>query len=39
MKGPLERLQIKLSKHSGSAVSWVMCIVGAIFVFYSLDNL
>jgi len=39
MKRPLERLQIKLSKHSGSAVSWVMCIVGAIMIFYSLDYL
>jgi len=36
MKRPLERLQIKLSKHSGSAASWVMCIVGLILVFNSL---
>ncbi|WP_409347101.1 GAP family protein [Paenibacillus sp. MBLB4367] len=39
MQRPLERLQIKLSKHSGSAVSWVMCIVGLILVFNSLDYL
>lgn len=39
MKRPLERLQTKLSKHSGSAVSWVICIVGLILVFNSLDYL
>jgi len=39
MTKPLERLQIKLSKHSGSAVSWIMCIVGLILVFNSLDYL
>ena len=39
MQKPLERLQTKLSKHSGSAVSWGMCIVGLIMVFNSLDYL
>ncbi|MEF3310036.1 GAP family protein [Paenibacillus sp. GYB004] len=39
MQRPLERLQIKLSKHSGSAISWVMCIVGLILIFNSLDYL
>jgi len=39
MQRPLERLQTKLSKHSGSAISWVMCIVGLILIFYSLDYL
>ncbi|MGZ9585872.1 GAP family protein [Paenibacillus marinisediminis] len=39
MKRPLERLQIKLSQHSGSAISWVMCIVGLILVVNSLDYL
>ncbi|RAV13665.1 hypothetical protein DQG23_32995 [Paenibacillus contaminans] len=39
MQRPLVRLQTRLSKHSGSAVSWVMCIVGLILVFNSLDYL
>lgn len=39
MQRPLERLLTRLSKHSGSAVSWVMCIVGLILVFNCLDYL
>ncbi|OPA79496.1 hypothetical protein BVG16_08510 [Paenibacillus selenitireducens] len=39
MQRPLERLRIKLSKHSGSAISWIMCIVGLILIFNSLDYL
>lgn len=39
MQRPLERLRTKLLKHSGSAISWVMCIVGLILIFYSLDYL
>lgn len=39
MQKPLERLQTKLSKHSGSTASWGMCIVGLILVFNSLDYL
>lgn len=39
MQRPLERLRIKLSKHSGSAISWIMSIVGLILIFNSLDYL
>ncbi|UVI32935.1 GAP family protein [Paenibacillus spongiae] len=39
MQRPLERLRIKLSKHSGSAISWIMCIVGLIMIVNSLDYL
>ncbi|MFD7523757.1 GAP family protein [Paenibacillus chitinolyticus] len=39
MQRPLEKLQIKISKHSGSAISWIMCIVGLILIFNSLDYL
>lgn len=39
MQRPLERLRIKLSKYSGSAISWMMSIVGLILIFYSLDYL
>lgn len=39
MQRPLERLRIKLSKYSGSAISWIMCIVGLILIFNSLDYL
>lgn len=39
MQRPLERLRIKLSEHSGSAISWIMCIVGLILIFNSLDYL
>jgi len=39
MQGPLEKLQMKISKHSGSAISWIMCIVGLILIFNSLDYL
>jgi len=39
MQRPLERLRIKLMKHSGSAISWIMCIVGLILIFNSLDYL
>ncbi|TCZ78206.1 hypothetical protein E0485_08760 [Paenibacillus albiflavus] len=39
MQRPLERLRIKLLKHSGSAISWIMCIVGAILIINSLDYL
>lgn len=39
MQRPLEKLRVTISKHSGSAVAWVMCIVGLILVFSSLDYL
>nr|WP_195573976.1 GAP family protein [Paenibacillus sp. 1001270B_150601_E10] len=39
MQRPLERLRIKLSKNSGSAISWMMSIVGLILIFNSLDYL
>lgn len=39
MQKPLEMLRIKLSKHSGAAISWIMCIVGLILIFNSLDYL
>lgn len=39
MHRPLEKLQMKLLKHSGSAASWIMCIVGLILIFQSLDYL
>lgn len=39
MQRPLERLRIKLAKHSGSAISWIMCIVGLILILNSLDYL
>lgn len=39
MQRPLEKLQIKISKNSGSTISWIMCIVGLILIFNSLDYL
>ncbi|BFH59541.1 GAP family protein [Paenibacillus azoreducens] len=39
MQKPLERLRTKLAKNAGSAVSWIMCIVGLILVYNSVDNL
>lgn len=38
MQRPLERLRIKLS-NAGSALSWIMCIVGLILMLNSVDNL
>ncbi|GAA0399104.1 GAP family protein [Paenibacillus motobuensis] len=38
MQRPLERLRIKLS-NTGSALSWIMCIVGLILMLNSVDNL
>lgn len=39
MERPLEKLQAYFTKHSGSAVSWIMCIVGIILIFNTLDYL
>lgn len=35
----LERLRLKIAAQSGSALSWIMCIVGVILIFTSLDYL
>ncbi|WP_055108648.1 GAP family protein [Paenibacillus ihumii] len=35
----LERLQERIAKQSGSVLSWVLCIVGLILIFNSLDYL
>lgn len=39
MKGHLEKLQDKLAQNSGSALSWVMSIVGIIMVLFAMDHL
>ncbi|MFB7814973.1 GAP family protein [Paenibacillus chitinolyticus] len=39
MQKPLESIRTRLSKYSGSAMSWIMCIVGLILIFNSLDYL
>ncbi|RJX37122.1 hypothetical protein D3P09_24745 [Paenibacillus pinisoli] len=39
MQRPLEKLQAYFAKHSGSAASWIMCIVGLILIFNTLDYL
>ena len=39
MDKPLKNLRESLVKNSGSALSWIMCIVGIILIFNSLDYL
>ncbi|MGG4268406.1 GAP family protein [Peribacillus simplex] len=39
MQKPLEKLQMKIANHTGSALSWIMCIVGLILILNSLDYL
>ncbi|MHC2831899.1 GAP family protein [Bacillus sp. F9_6S_D1_P_5] len=39
MQKPLERLRMKIANHSGSALSWIMCIVGLLLIINSLDYL
>ncbi|MDQ0171356.1 GAP family protein [Paenibacillus tundrae] len=39
MRKPLEYLHRYFSKSSSSVVSWVMCIVGLVLIFYSVDYL
>ncbi|MFD2114594.1 GAP family protein [Paenibacillus yanchengensis] len=39
MQRSLEKLQMTLAKHTGSAVSWILCIVGLVLIFNSLDYL
>ncbi|MGE8205365.1 GAP family protein [Heyndrickxia sp. NPDC080065] len=36
---PLQKLHMKTSNYGGSALSWIMCIVGFILMFKSLDYL
>lgn len=39
MLKPLQKLRHTINKHSGSALSWVLCIVGLLLIFNSLDYL
>ncbi|MES5896714.1 GAP family protein [Bacillus cereus group sp. RP43] len=39
MQTPLEKLRLKIANNTGSALSWIMCIVGLILIFNSLDYL
>ncbi|WP_068776766.1 GAP family protein [Paenibacillus sp. FJAT-26967] len=39
MQKSLEKLRVKIANHTGSALSWIMCIVGLILIFNSLDYL
>ncbi len=39
MQTPLENLRVKITNNAGSALSWIMCIVGLILIFNSLDYL
>ncbi|MCE5170735.1 GAP family protein [Paenibacillus profundus] len=39
MQNPLEKLRVKISKSTGSALSWIMCIAGLILLLSSIDNL
>ncbi len=39
MHKPLKKLRLKLANNTGSALSWIMCIVGIILIFNSLDYL
>ncbi|HFK1764770.1 hypothetical protein AT258_07920 [Bacillus wiedmannii] len=39
MQKPLERLRMKIANYSGSALSWIMCIVGLLLILNSLDYL
>jgi cytochrome c biogenesis protein CcdA len=39
MQKPLERLRMKIANNTGSALSWIMCIVGLLLIFNSLDYL
>ncbi|EOP52754.1 hypothetical protein IKQ_02852 [Bacillus cereus VDM053] len=39
MQKPLERLRMKIANYSGSALSWIMCIVGLLLIINSLDYL
>lgn len=39
MQKPLEKLRVKIANNTGSALSWIMCIVGVILILNSLDYL
>ncbi|MEN1938387.1 GAP family protein [Paenibacillus sp. 102] len=39
MQTLLENLRVKITNNTGSALSWIMCIVGLILIFNSLDYL
>lgn len=39
MQKPLEKIRLKIVEHSRSALSWIVCIVGIILIFNSLDYL
>ncbi|WP_232697718.1 GAP family protein [Brevibacillus daliensis] len=39
MQNPLKKLRTKIATSTGSALSWIMCIVGLILIFNSLDYL
>ncbi|MFJ7684680.1 GAP family protein [Peribacillus butanolivorans] len=39
MQKPLKKLRVKIANNTGSALSWIMCIVGIILIFNSLDYL
>lgn len=39
MQKPLEKLRVKIANNTGSGLSWIMCIVGLILIFNSLDYL
>ncbi|EJV73676.1 hypothetical protein IG3_06135 [Bacillus cereus HuA2-1] len=39
MQKPLEKLRVKIANNTGSALSWIMCIVGLILISNSLDYL
>ncbi|WP_170958208.1 MULTISPECIES: GAP family protein [Bacillus] len=39
MQTSLEKLRVKIANNTGSALSWIMCIVGLILIFNSLDYL
>ena len=39
MQKPLEKLRMKIANSTGSALSWIMCIVGFLLILNSLDYL
>lgn len=39
MQTSLEKLRVKIANNTGSTLSWIMCIVGLILIFNSLDYL
>ncbi|MGG0220299.1 GAP family protein, partial [Bacillus mycoides] len=39
MQTSLEKLRVKIANNTGSALSWIMCIVGLILIYNSQDYL